>query len=101
MTSVAVQSLVIDPIWKTESAVAVTPVALLSTPAAPSTTSPSLRTAQAAAGTSYFSSSAGTCSASQRSTSGSFVMDLTLGTGCWSVLVAADNSGGCGWSVAP
>ena len=40
MTSVAVQVLVIEPIWKTESVVASTPVAWLSTPAAKSKTSP-------------------------------------------------------------
>ena len=50
MTSVAVQSLVIDPIWKTESAVASTPVAVLSTPAAASMTSPSASTADGGAG---------------------------------------------------
>ncbi|SCK56578.1 hypothetical protein H180DRAFT_05255 [Streptomyces sp. WMMB 322] len=59
MTSVLVHSFVTDPIWKTESVVASTPVALLSTPAAPSTSSSPLRTPQAAAGTSYMSSSAG------------------------------------------
>ncbi len=40
MTSVAVQVLVMEPIWKTESAVASTPVAWLSTPLANSKTSP-------------------------------------------------------------
>ena len=40
MISVPVQVLVMDPIWKTESVVASTPVAWLSTPAAKSMTCP-------------------------------------------------------------
>ena len=51
MTRVVVQTFVIEPIWKTESGVASTPVAVLSRPAAKSITSPSLSTAIAAPGT--------------------------------------------------
>ncbi len=74
MTSVLVHSLVIEPIWNTESAVASTPVPLCSNPAAPSTISSPWRTPQAAPGTSYFSSSCGTVSSSHACTSLSLLM---------------------------
>src|SRR4051794_26132733 len=74
ITRVAVQTLVIDPIWNTESVVAATPVAVLSTPAAASTTSPPRPTATAAAGTSCSAISSGSRSVSQVPTSSSFVM---------------------------
>src|SRR5262245_9838746 len=54
MSIVVVQTLLIDPIWKTESGVASTRVALLSTPAATSTICPSRRMPIAAPGTLYF-----------------------------------------------
>src|SRR5262249_12600734 len=57
MTRVAVQALVTDPIWNTESVAAATPVARFSTPAAASTISPSTRTATWAAGNRCFSTS--------------------------------------------
>ena len=79
MTSVLVQSLVIEPIWNTESGVASTPVALLRMPAASSTTSPSARTATAAPGTWYLSISAGSCSATHVFTSLRVLMIATLG----------------------
>jgi hypothetical protein len=59
MSSVAVHTLVIDPTWKTESTVASTPVAVLSTPAATSITWPPAETAIAAPGTLCSASSAG------------------------------------------
>ena len=65
ITSVAVQTLVIEPTWKTESAVASTPVAVLSTPAAVSMISSSASTATAAPGTWCSASSAGSRSSSQ------------------------------------
>ena len=69
LAEVAVHSLVIEPIWNSESVVASTPVPLCRSPAAWSTTSPSFRTATAAPGTSYFSISAGSCSAIHACTS--------------------------------
>src|SRR5262245_66314122 len=51
MTTVVVQTLVIDPIWNRESAVASTPVSMLSTPDATVSISPSRRTASDAPGT--------------------------------------------------
>ena len=51
MTSVAVHTFVIEPIWNTESGVASTCVDVLSTPAAASMISPSFSTAIAAPGT--------------------------------------------------
>src|SRR4051794_25003232 len=80
MTSVLVHSFVMDPIWKTESAGASTPGALLRPRAAPSTTSPSWSTAQAAAGTPYFSSRGPTCSSSQLLTSLIPPMGHTVGS---------------------
>ena len=76
-TSELVQSLVIDPIWNTESVVASTPVDMLNSPAAWSTTSPSASTPTAAAGTSYRSSRVGRFSAIQSETSFSFVMSAS------------------------
>ena len=51
MTRVAVRTFVIEPIWKTESAVTSTPVAVLSTPAPTAEISPSRRIPSVAPGT--------------------------------------------------
>lgn len=59
MISVAVITLVIDPIWKSESTVASTPVAVLSTPAAASVRASPAWTATAAPGTRLSTSSSG------------------------------------------
>lgn len=61
MTKVAVQVLVIEPIWNTESAVASTLVAWLSTPTAKANTSPLRNTPIAAPGTLYLAIGAGSC----------------------------------------
>ena len=93
MTRVLVQSLVIEPIWKTESGVASTPVARLRTPAASSTTSPPARTATAAAGTSYFSISLGSSSAIQVFTSRRVLMVANVRTHRRRLFVVFDKRG--------
>lgn len=59
-----VHTFVIEPTWNSESAVASTPVALLSTPAAASITSPRHDTATAAPGTWYSASNVASLSSS-------------------------------------
>src|SRR5215470_11532081 len=93
MSSEVVQTLVIEPTWKTESTVASTPVALLSTPAATSTTSPSAYTPTTAPGTLNSASSAGSRPRSQSWISLSSDMRLTLGAATRSVFVRDDNYG--------
>src|SRR4051794_2585996 len=97
-----------EPIWKTDSVVASTPVDMLRTPAAWSTTSPSASTPTAAAGTSYRSSRAGRVSAIQTDTSFSFVMSASsrrplpggspMGSfAAWSVSDPGSFGAGFGW----
>ena len=86
MTSEAVHSLVVDPIWKTESGVASTPVARLSSPVAASMISPSARTPSAAPGTPCCLGERGQRSSIQASTWRRVLMRPSLrrmGRGCW------------------
>jgi hypothetical protein len=62
MRTVAVKTLVIEPIWNSESVVTATPVAVLSTPAAALVTVSPARTATDTPGTSFLpASSASRC----------------------------------------